>query len=262
MSELRRLGVDRIVCLGDTVDPLPGSKRVLEDIIEKQIPMIRGNHEDYVIGAIDDPESPYAKAPNFAPVRIVGQSLEKKQIQFLRSCPLNYQFPDIEKVVFCHARPYQNTGNWRVVDEALAKDFTALGADVFVCGHLHDPHTTQWKDKTLIAVGSVGFPLNEKPEAEFAVIDCANGVSHQHLTVRYDAEKVVEEYVKSGWYKAGGPFVKLLMAELALQRRRVSPFFKWANQHRLPLVSEQDWNSSVEAHLREYGEWDLVQSKL
>jgi predicted phosphodiesterase len=54
LATLDREGVDEIVCLGDVVGYGADPVACVEEIVRRKITTIRGNHERYVIGEIDD----------------------------------------------------------------------------------------------------------------------------------------------------------------------------------------------------------------
>src|SRR5438128_199681 len=88
LEEIRKRDIDQIVCLGDIVDPLPASGQVFERLRNLQIPILRGNHEDYVVTAHESPEHEISTAANWEPVRLVAKSLSTQTIQALKDLPL------------------------------------------------------------------------------------------------------------------------------------------------------------------------------
>ncbi|MGK5087992.1 metallophosphoesterase family protein [Bdellovibrionota bacterium FG-2] len=77
LEEIQRLGADRIICLGDTINPLPSSKRVLQYLFENEIPVIRGNHEDYVITGFEDKTHELNHSPIFRPIHLVSKTFDQ-----------------------------------------------------------------------------------------------------------------------------------------------------------------------------------------
>ena len=48
LADINSKEVDRVICNGDIVNPLKESLDVYLLLKEKNIPIIRGNHEDYI----------------------------------------------------------------------------------------------------------------------------------------------------------------------------------------------------------------------
>lgn len=269
LHELDLLGVDRIYSLGDVIDPLPGSRKAVETLLERNIPSLRGNHEDYVVSARIDPEHTVNTAFNFAPVRLVAQTFDSKLIDEVAAWPLTQPLSqpatsssgvpvDGPSILLCHASPKANNrGWWRgKVDEALARDLNEVTHDVVVCGHWHDVREDRWRDKTLVSIGSVGLPLKGRFEAEFALLHLEAGRIEPRVA-SYDVERTVDEYLRSGWFEQGGPIAWNLMIELATAQRRMSPFFSWL-ANRTPKT-EKDWSEAVREFLEGTGDWPMIE---
>jgi hypothetical protein len=175
---------------------------------------------------------------------------------------LQIKSPRAGELLFCHASPSANNKGWLFgVDENLASELNNEPAATIVCGHWHDPRTTIWNSKTLISNGSVGLPLAGKPHAEFLVLeDTADGWAHKHLSVPYNSEETIQEYIQSGWFAAGGAMAWILLCELVTAKRQVSSFFQWAHQNQIPKNTPNEWSIAVEKFLRQNGDWSAVES--
>ncbi len=272
LDDLSQRGVDEIICAGDIVDPLPGSRKVLETLAKLKIPTLRGNHEDYVLRAVAKlAGDPMTYAPNWEPVRQVAGSLDENQIDLLRNLPLFLRRSDAVAggLIICHASPRSTMSGWsKGVAPKLAAELSEFCAATFVCGHWHRQKTDVWGSAQLISIGSVGMSLNGKPEAEFAILEPHRGRwSVEHVNLAYDREAAWREYRDSGWVEKGGPTAWLLFDELRLGARRMSPFIAWTQNSQKPHPSwpyqnQAELESAIKTYLKEVGAWQELRQLL
>ena len=154
LSRLDREGVDEIVCLGDVVGYGADPRACLEKIVERHIVTIRGNHERYVIGEVEDGLKPDT-----------GQAIEYTKGQ-LR----NEHYVEIEawKNRLLHRDSFLMThGSPRHKDEYILTIDAVVGSlralqqefpDVKIALHGHT-HLT-----SLFAPGQVVKPIHETKE--------------------------------------------------------------------------------------------------
>ena len=266
MAEIRRLGADRVYCLGDIVNPMPSSRRVFDYLMSLDMPSIRGNHEDYIINYFEDETHDTRWKPQFGPVRLVASTFDHASIAKMKSLPLQIPVSDPRAgdLLLCHASPTSNVRGWRngIVDP-VARDVDETFEPLIVCGHWHDPRTTYWKDKTLVTAGSVGRALSGKVVAEFLMLEAGEGAwRHEHMEVPYDVNEAVDEYVSSGWLRRGGPMAWLLLYELITAERRVAYFFQWLKTQPYDITREKDHAEAARAYLELLGKWDLIEHYL
>jgi putative phosphoesterase len=258
--------VDKIICAGDIVDPMPQSREVLEFLIKEKIPCLRGNHEDYVVWAFEDPLHKMSTTIQYRPVKTTASSFDVKSIDLLRRLPMTLEIPSKRagSLLVCHASPSSNVRGYRYgIDAELEKELLQLPYTAIVCGHWHDPETKIWNSKKLITAGSVGVPLELKHEPEFCILDDESGEWRaEHLKTVYDPTPTLETYVTSGWLKKSGPFGWILFHEVATARRTIVPFNKWVKEKNLEPQSETEWEVVAKDYLVEIGGWAVVRKYL
>jgi predicted phosphodiesterase len=266
LTDIQDLGVDRIVCAGDTVNPLESSLDVLHLLRDKDIPIVRGNHEDYVLfsrwggGPFD------MSTPQFSPVAAVAKLFSDADLEYLNQLPLfvNVEGPGGDDLHVCHASPLANNKSFVPgIPDDMASSLAAIPQRTIVAGHFHQPMTTLWREKTLVAAGSVGLPLQGKPESEYVLLEHRQGQWHAvHRTLFVDQRKTAWEYLDSGLVEEGGPVAWLLFDEFYSWRRRIAPIFPWLRSRSLNPRTEEEWMEHVKVYLREHGRWDEVRSLL
>ena len=149
LSAVRRHHPDRILSLGDQINLGPSPREVLSLLKENGVCCLHGNHERYVLSALDG-DAAYAGA-NFGSVRWNAKRLRKEEISFPGTL-------ELEGITFCHALPGDD--RFPVFDPAralplLRRRYTE-GFTHIVCGHGHNPTHYRMPHLRLDSIGAVG----------------------------------------------------------------------------------------------------------
>jgi len=111
--------VDYILCAGDLVGRGPQPDLVVDVIRQRQIPTVRGNHDEWFI------------------------ELKDENVKYLRNLPLEWRGTLAGASIYmCHGKPGNNLwGLYRdhISDTLLNMMLESLGADVLITGHTHVP---------------------------------------------------------------------------------------------------------------------------
>ena len=174
LSEIRQLGVDRIVIGGDVL-PGPMPRETMARLLETGIPtqFIYGNGDLAVLAqltATDPTAVSYwgttAGAPMPEPFREVIRWTARQVTGYgevLASWPLALTV-DIDRlgtVLFCHATPRNETEIITRVtpEERLVPVFAGVDASLVVCGHTHMQFDRTVGTLRVVNAGSVGMPF-------------------------------------------------------------------------------------------------------
>ena len=135
--------VSHILCAGDLVGRGPEPERVVQAVRERDIPTVRGNHDEWSY----------------------GMSLESKQ--YLKTLPLDWRGRfDGLSVFMCHGKPGNNLwGLYRdhISDTLQNMMLGSLGANVLITGHTHMPLYVRVKQGCVINPGSLYTFNNVRP---------------------------------------------------------------------------------------------------
>ncbi len=111
--------VAQILCAGDLIGRGPNPNRVVELIRERNIPCVRGNHDEW------------------------NYDLKEDHKNYLKNLPLDWQAKiGGFNVYMCHGKPGNNIwGLYKAhVSETLVRMMlSSLGSDVLITGHTHVP---------------------------------------------------------------------------------------------------------------------------
>lgn len=216
LADIERERPDRVVCAGDIPNPFLRSLDAWLKLKAMGIPLLRGNHEDYIVSYFSGDRPEIRDSVHFQPVQIVARHLGEEIAREMSALPFDLLIDDL---YICHASPQHNARSYiRGVDAEMARAFRerVRAAQTVVAGHIHTQWKGEWEGKRLVIGGSVGLPHHGEPEAEYVLLTRANtGQWYADLrTVPYDHEAAIREYRDSSAFAEGGPVARLLLREL------------------------------------------------
>ena len=218
-KDIEKVGVDRVICLGDIISKGQHGHECIEEIKTWCDASVRGNNDIKYTKSLDE----IAGEPDFDYDYFywTQKQLTNDDIKFLRNLPVCCEFMLSGRLVRCfHAtpsKPDHSVFNYDNYDAKLElfnpSDYsTEKTADVVIYGHTHHIGMEKLFGRLLINVGSVGNTLNlisdpyynapktsEFTQAEYVVVsgedgDLAGDISVEFRTVNYDKDKALEDY--------------------------------------------------------------------
>lgn len=186
LSELDRLKVSEIYCLGDVVGYYSQVNECCDELKLRNIPCIMGNHDWYMASGGFCPRS---KSVNEC-LLYLRKVITHENIEWLRTFPVQRFVGNIHMV----------HGGWAdPVDEYLNPSqeyFFRIQGDVFVSGHTHFQSLHKYPGKTYCNPGSVGQPRDNDPRAAFAVFQDGEFYLHR---IEYDMLRVFDLMEQAGF---------------------------------------------------------------
>ncbi len=201
LKALRDVGVDSMVCLGDTVGYGPHPNECLALVRENCSVVLKGNHDSGLIGetSVEDFNQYGLRALLWSQERVTDENKE-----YLRGLPFLVVH---EGVTLAHASP-MNPGEWSYVLtlRAARVNFDAFSTTICFIGHTHVPVIIN-EDLTvgdfrrgtrcIINVGSVGQPRDGNPDAAYGIYD-TEGKDFALYRVPYDIQKTADAIIAAG----------------------------------------------------------------
>jgi putative phosphoesterase len=187
---------DRAICLGDIVDYGPDPDKCIELLRKKNIPTIRGNHDNAVAFKADCQCGYKYKHLSIATREYTWEILDQSQMDYLQKLPLFIREEiDGKKLFLTHASPRSMFEYIKpeTQDEAimamLADPMEPVDSEFLVVGHSHIPMNRKLGALTIINPGSVGQPRDGDTRAGCAVFDTETG-EVEFLRLDYDIDAV------------------------------------------------------------------------
>jgi putative phosphoesterase len=186
LSELDKLNVSEIFCLGDVVGYYSQVNECCEELRKRNIPCLMGNHDWYMASGGFCPRS---KSVNDCLV-YQRKVITPENIEWLRTFPVQRFVGNIHML----------HGGWTdPIDEYLREPneeyFSKIPGEVFVSGHTHIQMLKKYNGKTYCNPGSVGQPRDNDPRAAFVVYDGG----FELRRVEYNVQKVFDLMDKAGF---------------------------------------------------------------
>jgi predicted phosphodiesterase len=210
LSDIRRNGVDQIVCLGDVVNLGPQPNEVIEILAESGCPCIMGNHDEFML----NPElvHSYAKSPQvIESVDWCRSRLSREDLEFIRTFEREREIPlgETATLYVFHGSPRSNVEDILATTPADTLDDMLAGATATVMagGHTHIQMLRQHHGSLLVNPGSVGLAFKDyvgggQPRilshAEYAIVEEVGGTLEIGLRrVSLDRNKLVAAQTQS-----------------------------------------------------------------
>ena len=185
LTEIDRLGVDRIFCLGDVVGYYSQVNECCDELRKRGIPSVMGNHDWYLAGGGFCMRS---KSVNDC-LEYQRKIISRENIEWIRSFPL---FRDVDELRMVH-------GGWTdPIDEYLDPSieyFDQVDGSVFISGHTHRQIVKSFGEKIYCNPGSVGQPRDGDPRAAFAIYESGEFALYRF---EYNMERVFELMESAG----------------------------------------------------------------
>jgi putative phosphoesterase len=187
--------VDRIVCCGDIVGYYDRPNEVCAIVRRRGIACIRGNHDAYVIGALEPRiENRLSYRTDWTRATIADTHLE-----WLKGLGTDLRIDQEGRRLWLrHASPWdEETYLYPDAESALARLEIAVNETLAV-GHTHRPLHRAVDGGWLLNPGSVGQPRDWNPRASYAIFDLVTG-EVECRRVGYDVAVMQRRLEAQGW---------------------------------------------------------------
>ncbi|WP_049928892.1 metallophosphoesterase family protein [Halopiger goleimassiliensis] len=184
--------VDRLLCAGDVVGYNPWPAECVDELRERDVPTVMGNHDAAVAGETPSRFNGMARAG----VEYAEAQLSDDQLAWLADLPTERHACD-GRVKLVHGHPddpdrYTRYTYPREFSPRLLED-----EDVLVLGHTHVQGVRKYAEGIVVNPGSVGQPRDGDPRAGYAVVDL-EAMAVDTYRVEYDVDAVQEAVREAG----------------------------------------------------------------
>ncbi|HIG42940.1 MAG: metallophosphoesterase family protein [bacterium] len=203
LADIKKRGIDVVICLGDIVDLGPQPAKTVERLRERQILCIQGNHdlldENPVIPKLQ-------KVENWT-----RDQLSTEQQQWLKDLPFQHIVDLGSTSVLCvHGSPQANTQGMEpdTPSDRLRLWCRDIEQDVIVAGHTHLQLCRRLDQTLIINAGSIGMPFEApmlgQPRllkyTDYAIVSSDNGnVSAELVRLPLDFKAFGKSFAGTGF---------------------------------------------------------------
>jgi len=199
LEEVDRIGVDRIVLLGDIAGgPMPAQTLDRLSALGDRAVWVHGNGERELVAGLDGDA---VTGPAGEVVAACVPLLDQRHRALMADLPMTVSI-DIEGLgptLFCHATPRRDD-EFILVDSPIQRWERVLhgvAEQVVVCGHTHMPFDRLVSRRRVVNPGSVGMAYGP-PGAYWALL----GPGVQLRRTAYDLDSAAERLARSGYLNA------------------------------------------------------------
>ena len=75
LDDIKKERCDEIICTGDVVNLFKESLQIWQTLTHLNIPILRGNHEDYIVRYSLEKEQPHWSKTHMRPIKLVAKQL-------------------------------------------------------------------------------------------------------------------------------------------------------------------------------------------
>ncbi len=177
LSLIDKMSINEIYCLGDVVGYYSQVNECCDELRQRNVKCVMGNHDWYMVA---DSFCPRSQSVNDC-LKYQREIITETNKNWLKTFPIIRNEHNISMV----------HGGWtNPIDEYLEPNqeyFEKLKGNIFVSGHTHNQRIDKYDNKIYCNPGSVGQPRDNNNKSAFAVFDGANFKLYR---VEYDIEKV------------------------------------------------------------------------
>jgi len=226
LSIIKERNVDKLICLGDYVSDYPLPQDTLRALAEIRETMscifIRGNREEYFLSDHEE----WKPSARYGSLYHTKKHLTAADLQWFASLPkaMDVVLPKAGGFTIAHGSPTDSCEHVYPNAERTKQFLKQCKHHILIVGHTHQPIIASHKEGCLINPGSIGSPINGKPQGQFA-------------TLQYNGER---------WIPKLHTFSYVIKDEQ--QRFFTSAFFQEA--HEWAIASYLNLSSAKGEHLR------------
>jgi predicted phosphodiesterase len=235
LQDLQPRRIDQVIIAGDAISWAPFSAQVMEIIAREGWPVIRGNHEYYLLD-FNTPRAP-EHWREYSLLPWMQRQLGAKWRSVVATWPdtLSLRFPDAPRLRIVHGTP---RSPWEPMyalhsDEEIAAFLEGVDEHWVVAGHTHlmmDREVRATPDKYwhLFNPGSVGVPLDGIQAASYLILEGSDvGWKPEFRRVGFDYDALYQEFARGRFVEQCGVTAQLVLREFETARVQVHPFLQW-----------------------------------
>jgi predicted phosphodiesterase len=235
IADMQQFEPEQVIVAGDSINWGPFSAEVVEHILASRWPVIRGNHEFYMLYY----QTPFAPEHwhHFTTPDWLNRHLPRSTRLLIGSLPdeLRLCYPGAPFIRMVHASPGNHwlgiyptqTSEAEVCDLLRNVDETTV-----ITAHTHlqmDRTVDRWH---IVNPGSVGLPLDGNPAAGYAVLESDGSVWKTMLRrVDYDLDALMAACDRLDYVKTLGIYGRLMQTEFVRARPLVYSFNLWRQKY-------------------------------
>jgi putative phosphoesterase len=228
-DHLDRWRPDAVVVAGDIVNRGPCSPDCLRFVLARAADagwrIIRGNHEEYVLRVVREPEVRLGVEGAVRENVVWTARQLGDQIAAIDNWPaqISLRAPDGGEVRVVHASMRYNRDNILLdTPDDILREQIAPAPPLICVGHTHRPLVRKIDTTLVVNAGSAGLPFDGDTRASYAQLTWQAGWQAEIVRLEYDRNQAARDFFESGFMRESGPIAALVYDEFRTARPRLS----------------------------------------
>lgn len=230
LEDIKQQDVEQIVVLGDLVGRGPYPRQVVERVVQEGWPLIRGNHEYYLLD-YDTVRAPASWKTHTMTAWTQAQ-VGPENLKRMACWPdtLSLRFADAPPLRLFHASPESPFHGFfhHHSDDYLREKLTGIEEETLVVAHTHlvvDRQVDRWH---LLNPGSVGLPLDGIHQARYMILDGdGHGWRATQRSLPFDYDALFAEIRRTKLVESSGISARIFEHEFRTARPQIIPAHRW-----------------------------------
>jgi predicted phosphodiesterase len=255
-ADIERWRPDVVVVAGDVINRGPRPVECLRFVQERGWPVVRGNHEDYVLYHANQGTS--RSGSQFEIWRLSYWTYHQLngEVKNLEAMPFQVSLngPDGREVRVVHGSMRSNMdGIYPDTPDEVLREQIAPPPAVLCVGHTHRPLIRQVDETLVVNAGSVGLPFDNDRRPSYAQLTWSNGRwSAEIIRLEYDWEAARRDLWEERYTAEAGELARLIQVEFDQARPHLN---HWIRQYeKAVLEGDIGLEESVDRYLEGLGE--------
>jgi predicted phosphodiesterase len=232
--DLQTAAPDMVVVAGDLVNLGPFPREVIEFVLAAKWPLIRGNHEWYILDSGTNREKPHWH--NYHPIAwtkaAIGADLQQQMAAWPDTLCLNIANEPHIRILHGSMRDHSEGLFPNATDEQAQVWVRGIAEPLAITAHTHLPLDRTIGHVRVCNPGSVGWPFDGMPVARYLLLESSpHGWQPTFRTVAYDREPITRAFAQHHYAEQCGVIGQLVIEEFVTQRPRIFPFSRWRERH-------------------------------
>jgi putative phosphoesterase len=221
-----------IVIAGDFLGDGSNPVEVIERILKIKPYLIKGNRENDILDYYNGKKSEFNELKQFSSMKWTCEKIGKKYLKYIKDLPEQcvIDIKNTDKIRVVHGSPrhiYEHLYPDKLLDR-LDNSTKLIEEKYLICGHTHKHWHKTYNNKVIINPGSAGISFNDFNSTEYSILEWKNEIWEQkHIYLKYDKNKVIENFNKSGLLKSGGFWAELTMESILKNKNYMVGFIKF-----------------------------------
>ncbi len=247
LEQIEKMNIKTIAFLGDYVTDCPYPEKTIKLLksVQKKYHtyFVRGNREDYMLSHHDDPNDGWTYGSRYGSLLYTYEHLTEDDLSWFKSMPESMQvhIDGVESFEICHGSMKTNrylllpgSSEWETTPESMK-------TNLLLCAHSHQSFIHEVHGKWIVNGGSVGVNVQNRTDADFAVIEYSeNRWIPQLIRVPYDMDSAIKEFYESGLIEKGNVWARAVMGIMKTGRHYAMECLQTVNRMKSEMYDIQD----------------------